>query len=157
MMDLIFILMAKKLSFLPSMRLIRKHWAGKQNFTQLLPWALQPSPGSLPQLFEIPLSFCPNGLNDGIQSFLIGQWITIVYFHSLHFLQKKKKICLLLPCLVRLFCDVGLPSLTLKVRSNDNIEMVFQFSSSSSIHSTNLNCETVHLWGIWDNPYRPIQ
>ena len=47
------------------------------------------------------------------------------------------------------FCDVGLPSLTLKVRSNDNIEMVFQFSSSSSIHSTNLNFETVHLWGIW--------
>ena len=34
----IFILMAKKRSFLPSVRPIRKREAGKQNFTQVLPW-----------------------------------------------------------------------------------------------------------------------
>ena len=44
----IFILMAKKLQFLPSVCPMRKRRAGKQNFTQVLPWAkyiVQPSPG----------------------------------------------------------------------------------------------------------------
>ena len=56
--------MAKKLSFLPLVRPLRKHRAGKQNFTL----------GKLVQFLEIPTLFCPIGLNDGLQNFLIGQW-----------------------------------------------------------------------------------
>ena len=43
----------------------------------------------LSQFLGSPTLFCPNGLNDGLQNFLIGQWTYIVYFQFLHFFYKN--------------------------------------------------------------------
>ena len=51
---------------------------------------VQTSPGTVSQFFETPTLFCPNGLNDVLQNFLIGQWTSKVYFHFLHFFTKNK-------------------------------------------------------------------
>ena len=51
------------------------------------------------QFFEIPTLFCPNGLNDVLQNFLIARAVDIVYFHFLHFFTKKcysKEIAILI-------------------------------------------------------------
>ena len=69
----IFILMDKK-PFLPPVRPMRKRRVGKQNFTQVLPWPGQTSVHPGISILEIPTLFCPNGLNDGLQNFLTGQW-----------------------------------------------------------------------------------
>ena len=61
--------------------------AGKQNFTQVLPWANNCSLPRVSQFIEIPTLFCPNGLNDGLQNFFIGQWTWSILF--LHFFTKK--------------------------------------------------------------------
>ena len=41
---------------------------------------VQPSPGISIQFFEMPTLFCPTGLNDVLQNFLIGQWTSIFIF-----------------------------------------------------------------------------
>ena len=81
-----------KLPFLPSVRPVRKCRAGKQNFNQVLPWANYCGFPQVPQFFEIPTLFCPNGLIDVIHNFLIWQWTESSLFRFFCiFLQKLKK------------------------------------------------------------------
>ena len=76
-----------KLPFLPLVRPMRKCWAGKQNFTQVLPWVNYCSLSQVSHFFENPTLFCPNGLNDVLQNFLIGQSI---FIFCIFFTNKKK-------------------------------------------------------------------
>ena len=51
---------AMKLTFLPSVRPMRKCRVGKQNLTQVLPWETSAALPRYLSFFEIPTLFCPN-------------------------------------------------------------------------------------------------
>ena len=65
--------------------------AGKQNFTQVLPWANKCRLPQVSQFFKIPTLLCPNDLNNVLQNFLIGQWTSSLFSFFCIFLQKLKK------------------------------------------------------------------
>ena len=66
----IFIFMAKKLSFLPSVHPMRKRRAGKQNFTQVSPWAnyrIIPNKRTAPNKHAPPFSCTLYIQSDGLK------------------------------------------------------------------------------------------